>query len=48
VYQGAENLRLNRATVMSAPQDGGDPANDRRIGLEPAFFDAGALVRLGK
>ena len=48
VYQGAENLRLNRATVMSAPQDGGDPANDRRIRLEPAFFDAGALVRLGK
>jgi hypothetical protein len=48
VYQGAENLKLNRATVMSAPQDGGDPANDRRIRLEPAFFDAGALVRVGK
>ena len=48
VYQGAENLKLNRATVMSAPQEGGDPANDRRIRLEPGFFDAGALVRLGK
>lgn len=48
VYQGAENLKLNRATVITAPKGQSDPPNDRRIRLEPQFFAADALVRVGK
>ena len=48
VYQGAENLKLNRATVITAPVANGDPPNDRRIQLDPQFFASQALVRFGK
>lgn len=48
VYQGAENLKLNRATVITAPVEHGDPPNDRRIQLDPQFFASQALVRFGK
>jgi hypothetical protein len=48
VYQGAENLKLNRATVITAPTDSGDPPNDRRLHLDPEFFASQALVRFGK
>jgi len=47
-YQGAENLRLNRATVITAPKGGGDPPNDRRLQLAPEFFASQSLVRFGK
>jgi hypothetical protein len=48
VYQGAENLKLNRATVITAPKGDSDPANDRRFHIEPEFFASQALVRFGK
>ncbi|MBI4514324.1 MAG: DUF1329 domain-containing protein [Deltaproteobacteria bacterium] len=48
VYQGAENLKLSRATVITAPPDQADPPNDRRIKLDPQFFSAQSLVRAGK
>ncbi len=49
VYQGAENIKMNRATVVSAPQvGGGDPPNDRRIKLDPQFFASQSLMRFGK
>ncbi len=48
VYQGAENLKLNRATVITAPVDHGDPPNDRRIQLDPQLFSSQSLVRFGK
>jgi hypothetical protein len=48
VYQGAENLKLNRATVITAPLDHGDPPNDRRIQLDPQFFNSQSLMRFGK
>jgi hypothetical protein len=48
VYQGMENLKLNRATVITVPTDSGDPPNDRRFKLDPQFFASQALVRFGK
>ncbi len=48
VYQGVENLKLNRATVITAPRDAGDPPNDRRIMLDPQLFTSQSLVRFGK
>lgn len=48
VYQGAENHKLNRATVITAPLGHGDPPNDRRLRLDPQFFVSQALVRFGK
>jgi hypothetical protein len=48
VYQGAENHKLNRATVVTAPLGNGDPPNDRRLRLDPQFFVSQALVRFGK
>jgi hypothetical protein len=47
-YQTAENIKMNRATVsgLEAPQK--DPANDRRISYDPAFFDFNTLSRFGK
>ena len=47
-YQGAENIKLNRATVITIPLDGGDPPSDRRIQLDPGFFSLQTLARLGK
>ncbi len=47
-YQGAENLKLNRATVITAPLQDGDPPNDRRLQLDPKFFASQTLVRFGK
>ncbi len=48
VYQGAENLKLNRATVITAPLGSGDPPNDRRLKLDPQFFSSQSLIRVGK
>ncbi len=48
VYQGAENHKLSRATVITAPNQNSDPPNDRRIQLDPQFFNSQALVRFGK
>jgi len=48
VYQGAENIRANRATVVTAPLEHGDPPNDRRIHMKPQFFSSQSLMRFGK
>ena len=48
LYQGAENLKLNRATVITAPSGSSDPPNDRRIKLDPQFFNSQSLLRVGK
>lgn len=47
-YQGAENIRVGRATVTTIPQDLPNPPADWRIPLDPAFFDNQTLVRFGK
>jgi len=47
-YQAAENIRMNRATVSGQQAPIGDPANDRRIPLDPSFFDFTTLQRFGK
>jgi hypothetical protein len=47
-YQGTENMKLNRATVITAPKGQGNPPNDRRFHLAPEFFASQALVRFGK
>ncbi|MFI5394302.1 MAG: DUF1329 domain-containing protein [Candidatus Binatia bacterium] len=48
VYQGTENLKLNRATVITAPIENGNPPNDRRIKFDPQFFSVQTLARFGK
>jgi hypothetical protein len=48
LYQGAENLKLHRATVITAPSNQSDPPNDRRIRFDPQFFSAESLLRFGK
>ena len=48
VYQGVENLKMNRATVISAPSDLSDFPNDRRIRLDPQLFSSQSLLRVGK
>ncbi len=48
VYQGAENIKLNRATVVTPPLEGRDPPNDRRITYDPELFSPQSLVRFGK
>ncbi|MFQ5667316.1 MAG: DUF1329 domain-containing protein [Candidatus Binatia bacterium] len=48
VYQVAENVKLDRATVVIPPLENGDPPNDRRIRLDPQLFVAQALLRFGK
>ena len=48
MYQGAENVKLNRATVITAPLDQGDPYSDRRLKLSPDFFQLQSLGRMGK
>jgi hypothetical protein len=46
-YQLAENVKANRATLagISAP---GDVPEDRRLPLQPSFFDYSTLNRFGK
>jgi hypothetical protein len=47
-YQGSENIKADRATVSGQNGPGADPANDRRVPLEPSFFDYQTLNRFGK
>lgn len=47
-YQAAENLKLNRATVSGLLAPVKNPANDRRVSYDPAFFDVNTLQRFGK
>ena len=46
--QVVENIRQDRATVSGLQGAGDDPPNDRRIPLEPRFFDYTTLNRFGK
>jgi hypothetical protein len=46
--QLSENVRSSRATVSGMNGPGDEPANDRRVPLEPAFFDYQSLNRFGK
>jgi hypothetical protein len=46
--QLSENVKQDRATVSGMDGPGEEPANDRRIPLDPAFFDYGTLNRFGK
>ena len=48
IYQGAENLKLNRATVATPPFDQGNPPNDRRVQFNGQFFSPQSLMRFGK
>jgi hypothetical protein len=47
-FQLAENVKADRATVSGMNGPGGDPPNDRRIPLDPSFFDYQTLSRFGK
>jgi len=47
-FQLSENVKQDRATVSGMDGPGTDPANDRRIPLEPRFFDYQTLNRFGK
>ena len=47
-YQGSENIKADRATVSGQNGPGADPANDRRVPLDPSFFDYQTLNRFGK
>jgi hypothetical protein len=46
--QLSENIKADRATVSGMNGPGEEPANDRRIPLEPGFFDYQTLSRFGK
>ncbi|MFN8544381.1 MAG: DUF1329 domain-containing protein [Candidatus Binatia bacterium] len=46
--QLSENVKGDRATASGMDAPGEDPANDRRIPLDPGFFDYGTLNRFGK
>jgi hypothetical protein len=46
--QISENLKADQATVTGLDAPGRDPPNDRRIPLEPSFFDFQTLNRFGK
>jgi hypothetical protein len=41
-------VKQDRATASGMNGPGTDPANDRRITLEPRFFDYQTLNRFGK
>jgi hypothetical protein len=45
--QVAENIKMNRATVVSIRPSPGTPI-DRHIPLDPSFFDYQTLYRFGK
>jgi len=47
-YQLAENIKANRATASGMNGPGSDPPNDRRLPIEPGFFDYQTLARFGK
>ena len=47
-FQCSENIKAERATVSGMNGRGADPANDRRIPLQPGFFDYNTLNRFGK
>jgi Protein of unknown function (DUF1329) len=47
-FQLAENVKADRATAAGMNGPGGDPPNDRRVPIEPAFFDYQTLARFGK
>jgi len=46
--QLSENIKQDRATASGMNGPGADPANDRRIPIEPGFFDYQSLNRFGK
>jgi hypothetical protein len=49
IYQAAENVKMNRATVSGLPySDKPESAVDRRISFDPSFFDFNTLQRFGK
>ena len=47
-FQLSENIKADRATVSGMNGRGADPANDRRIPLQPGLFDYQTLSRFGK
>jgi hypothetical protein len=47
-FQLSENIKADRATVSGMNGPGDDPPNDRRIPLDPSFFDYTTLSRFGK
>jgi len=47
-FQLSENINQERATVSGMNGRGADPANDRRLTLQPGFFDYQTLNRFGK
>jgi hypothetical protein len=47
-FQGSENFKADRATISGMNGPGSDVANDRRIPLNPGFFDYQTLNRFGK
>ncbi len=46
--QLSENFKADRATVSGIDGPGVNPPNDRRIPLDPSFFDYATLSRFGK
>jgi hypothetical protein len=47
-FQGSESIKADRATVSGQNGPGADPPNDRRVPLDPSFFDYQTLNRFGK
>ena len=47
-FQGSEAIKQSRATVSGMNGPGGNVANDRRIPIEPSFFEYQSLNRFGK
>jgi hypothetical protein len=47
-FQLSENIKADRATVSGMNGRGAEPANDRRLTLQPGFFDYQTLSRFGK
>jgi uncharacterized protein DUF1329 len=47
-FQLSEAIKAERATVSGMNGRGADPANDRRVPLQPGFFDYQTLNRFGK
>ena len=47
-FQGSEAIKQDRATISGMNGPGTDIANDRRITLQPSFFEYQSLNRFGK
>jgi hypothetical protein len=47
-FQLSENIKADRATVSGMNGRGANPANDRRVKLDPGYFDYQSLNRFGK